>query len=317
MFRRFGAWRRYRRMSRALAELDRQDRRAGRGGSSPGSGWRGSGRGGSGSRGSGRGGSGRGGSGRRGLSRGELLFLLAIPVLAAVLWGLTQRFPSLLGPADRAAREGRPQVAQTEIGSGPYAFLSTGPDGQPVRYPSCRPIDYVINPAGMPPGGQQVISEAVGQVSAATGLRFDYQGVTDEPPTEQRALRQPDRYPERWAPVLIAWAGPEQYPAIESDVEGIGGSAWVEPGGSGTAYYVTGQIVLSRPGLTRMLDRPGGEPRARAVVMHELGHLVGLAHVRDPKELMAPTDTGQTGYGPGDREGLALLGHGPCPPSSY
>jgi hypothetical protein len=111
--------------------------------------------------------------------------------------------------------------------------------------------------------------------------------------------------------VLIAWATTSEYPEISGDVEGVGGSAWLEPS-RGPAFYVTGQVVLSRDGIGRMLPRPGGYERARAVLLHEFGHLVGLAHVQDPNQLMTPVANGLTGYGPGDRAGLAQLGHGPC-----
>ena len=46
--------------------------------------------------------------------------------------------------------------------------------------------------------------------------------------------------------------------------------------------------------------------------MHELGHVVGLAHVHDASELMNPENVGLTRLGPGDRAGLAALGSGRC-----
>ncbi len=46
--------------------------------------------------------------------------------------------------------------------------------------------------------------------------------------------------------------------------------------------------------------------------MHELGHVVGLNHVHDRRELMNGANLGRTVFGPGDRRGLALLGQGPC-----
>lgn len=48
--------------------------------------------------------------------------------------------------------------------------------------------------------------------------------------------------------------------------------------------------------------------------MHELGHLVGLALVNDPAELMYATTGVALDYGPGDRTGLAELGRGRCTP---
>ena len=50
----------------------------------------------------------------------------------------------------------------------------------------------------------------------------------------------------------------------------------------------------------------------KALVLHELGHLVGLDHVEDQRELMYPTMTGLRSFGPGDRSGLAALGAGRC-----
>ncbi len=51
------------------------------------------------------------------------------------------------------------------------------------------------------------------------------------------------------------------------------------------------------------------------MILHELVHVVGLAHVDDPTELMHPeSQDGVTALGPGDRAGLARLGQGPCVP---
>jgi hypothetical protein len=46
------------------------------------------------------------------------------------------------------------------------------------------------------------------------------------------------------------------------------------------------------------------------VLMHELGHLVGLQHVASPHEVMSsnPTDPGVIGWGQGDLRGLQELG---------
>jgi hypothetical protein len=55
-----------------------------------------------------------------------------------------------------------------------------------------------------------------------------------------------------------------------------------------------------------------GRAAARAIVMHELGHLVGLQHVAAPDQLMYERNVGQHDFGSGDREGLRQLGLGPC-----
>ena len=63
-----------------------------------------------------------------------------------------------------------------------------------------------------------------------------------------------------------------------------------------------------------VLRRPNkGRAQARAIVMHELAHLVGLTHVEAPTELMnASNDSGILDFGAGDREGLRQLGMGRC-----
>ncbi|WP_240721531.1 matrixin family metalloprotease [Pseudarthrobacter sp. NamE5] len=57
---------------------------------------------------------------------------------------------------------------------------------------------------------------------------------------------------------------------------------------------------------------PDGSALVRAVIMHELAHVVGLDHVNDPTQLMYEENSGQLGTG--DRTGLAMLGSGECVP---
>jgi predicted Zn-dependent protease len=47
-------------------------------------------------------------------------------------------------------------------------------------------------------------------------------------------------------------------------------------------------------------------------VLHELGHLVGLAHVQDEHELMYAENIGQLDFGRGDLAGLARVGATAC-----
>jgi hypothetical protein len=51
---------------------------------------------------------------------------------------------------------------------------------------------------------------------------------------------------------------------------------------------------------------------ARAVIMHEFGHLVGLDHVTSQSQLMSDENNGQLDFGDGDLTGLAKLGSGTC-----
>ncbi len=199
--------------------------------------------------------------------------------------------------------------------SGSYRYMAHQPDGRsPVAYDPCRPIHYVIRAQGEPAGGSRIIVGAILRVSRATGLRFVYDGATSEAPSRQRSPYQPGRYGDRWAPVLISWVAPREDPDFAADLLGEGGSSSVRLSGNPSAY-VTGGVELDAAQITSVLRRPGGSQVVRAVVLHELGHLVGLGHVTTASQLMYPQVLpGVTDFGAGDLTGLAALGGGTCRP---
>lgn len=196
-----------------------------------------------------------------------------------------------------------------------YRFLSTQPDGTtPVAYDPCRAIHVVINGRTVPVGAERVVHEALEEMSAITGLQFHYEGEVAEVPSADRDPYLPDRYGDRWAPVLIAWTDPTEVPELDGDIAGIGGSAALEVGRDGTRVYVSGMVALDGPSFNRFMSYPNGSELARAVVLHELGHLLGLDHVDDPTQLMYEDNIGTTAAQAGDRAGLVRLGQGVCVP---
>jgi hypothetical protein len=197
-----------------------------------------------------------------------------------------------------------------------YRFMRTQADGKtPVAYSQCAPIRYVVQRHGEPAGGGEAITAAVARVSQATGLPFVYGGATSEGFSRQRPAYQPNNYGDRWAPVLIAWVTRIQDPDLGADALGAGGSASVEVP-NGQRAYVTGDMELNAEKLARILEQPNGKQVVQAVVMHELGHIMGLAHVNSRSQLMYPRNqSGVTDFGAGDLTGLAALGKGTC--SSY
>ena len=81
--------------------------------------------------------------------------------------------------------------------------------------------------------------------------------------------------------------------------------------------HVSGTVVLDASDLGAILGQPGGPERVRAVIQHELGHLVGLDHVADVTQLMYSegNDLQSGDWANGDLAGLHQLGSGPCAPS--
>jgi hypothetical protein len=228
---------------------------------------------------------------------------------AAPVDGSTGRPPA--SNEERSRPIGTP--ADPPVDTGPFEFMAVQPDrgSKAVAYDPCRPIHLVVNGRAAPPSASLLLQRAVTDVSAATGLVFVVDGATDEAPTDGREAYQRDRYGDRWAPVLVAWTDPGESPRLAGDIAGEGGSASLDlPDGT---VYVSGMVSLDGPQLARVLSVPGGDAVAEAIVLHELGHLVGLGHVDDPTQLMFPTTDGQvTDYAAGDRLGLRQLGQGRC-----
>jgi hypothetical protein len=205
---------------------------------------------------------------------------------------------------------GTPALAPA--GTGGYSFLLAHLDGSPVAWDPCRPVHYVVRPDGAPEGGDTLVRWAFGQMSAATGLSFVDDGAISEAPSTQRPSFQPDRYGDRWAPVLIAWSSPVEWPPLAAGVLGRGGPTPFGLVGRDDERFVTGQAVFNGPALDLQLRR-GDDNKARAVLLHELGHLVGLGHVTDPYQVMYDSNAYPLpSYRSGDRRGLALLGAGRC-----
>jgi len=253
---------------------------------------------------------------RRGHGRPVLVALGTLAItLPACLFGLRQQGVYVDWSALAGLVGGQPAAAAGGPAGTGYAFLAhqPGSPGTPVTYDSCAPLHVVVNDRLAPTGTDGLLQSAVDEVSTASGLRIVVDGPTDEPPSRARPLRDPARYGSRWSPVLVAWTTPHQVPGLRGKVVGLGGSASVSTPG-GRRHYVTGTVSLDTPGLQRVLARsPGrGTLEVRAVMMHELGHVLGLAHVHDRGQIMFARNIGRTAWGAGDRAGLARLGAGPC-----
>lgn len=225
--------------------------------------------------------------------------------------GLTDR-PA---PGVEAAPEPRGAPLPPPPEGGPHAFLVFQDDGvTPVAYDPCRPVHYVIRPDSAPPGGEDLVRDAVARISEVTGLQFVYRGPTDEAPTLERELFQPERYGRRWAPVLIAWETEEQNPALAGEVVGQAGSVPAALG-DGPRVFLSGTVSLDAPRFAEILRGRDGRSVARSIVLHELGHLMGLGHVDDAQQLMYPEARREVpDFAAGDLTGLAALGSGVCVP---
>ncbi|GAB2981643.1 matrixin family metalloprotease [Nocardioides montaniterrae] len=163
----------------------------------------------------------------------------------------------------------------------------------------CRTISWVYNPKGGYTGSLRTMKRAIATVSSATGIRFKYVGRTSN-------VAFVDSPSSTGAKLLISWATPRQVPVLAGTVVG---NASTETGWDG--YYKHGSVVLDRTHHLRHGFHASGAIDWGQVILHELGHVMGLAHTTDRSAIMFKQTTRQAHrYSAGDLAGLKAVGAG-------
>jgi Matrixin len=207
--------------------------------------------------------------------------------------------PETTEPADQVAGPTGPADA--------YTLFDTGRPGSVFRWDPCRPVRYRVHLGEAPAHLAAVVTRAVGRLSAATGLTFEDLGATAYTgsagdPTQAGWPADTD--------LLLTVAGERDVPELAGAPVGYASlhrSAW----SGADARIQRAEVVLEREYL-----RPGDSTGADAgavsqLVLHELGHAVGLAHSADRTQVMYPRVGGdRLDYQAGDLSGLARVGAG-------
>ena len=208
---------------------------------------------------------------------------------------------------------GTPAPSPPKQGAETRFFVTDG-RGFPTRWNPCQPIHWVVNLDSAPPGALPSVLGAIARVSKATGIDFVFDGQTHTSPTIQVTSQMRTPW-GTWRPLLIAW-GPRDLILRFTDPNHMLAVGVPRPGFGPTAHeYVSGVVIVnaSQP----IADGFGTRWSLGPVLMHELGHVMGLAHVPSGHEIMwSPMvegaalhpDPRQTTYGPGDLAGLHAVG---------
>lgn len=159
--------------------------------------------------------------------------------------------------------------------------LFVGADSTVRRWPvGTEAIGLVIVPGGPPGFVEEMVSEVRQALDAwspaAVGLRF---------------LEQADTVDVR---MIVRWSD-----TLESDRAGATDVTWDK---SGRVHRVTVYLAVRSPST----GRPFAPEARRAIVLHELGHALGLPHSSHPEDVMYPIATA-TGLTDRDRFSLRLL----------
>jgi hypothetical protein len=153
-------------------------------------------------------------------------------------------------------------------------------------WPKCQLTVAVIEPGQSATAerlGATAVKHAATAIAQASGLRFDVRVLTSAP--------APAASPAPDITVLLldtrSFDDPDDLGTTETHPE--------EAGSPLVSALISIDVESSR-----------SESLLEAVALHELGHAVGLDHVRDADEAMNP-DSSRTSLGAGDREGLRRL----------
>jgi hypothetical protein len=184
-------------------------------------------------------------------------------------------------------------------------------------------VHYIQNGAAAPQFVMENVREAFRRLSQETGITFVDDGLTDE--NARRGPYVPERYPGRWAPILIVW---EHFPAEQT-------SGQQQILGNTVPYRIDNVTVSARlrfnvdaynDEATKAPIQDGFGPPANSgtgpigrnnitwgrIILHELAHVVGLGHTREEASLMYPDAAQQTtrptGFSKADLNGLRYLG---------
>ncbi len=200
------------------------------------------------------------------------------------------------------------------VGQGnPKSYKLFNPAG---RWNPCQVIGYRVNLAGAPPKALDDVKIAIANVARTTGLRYAYRGTTTVVPGATKQFLSP--YPKD-TQLVIAWVRPGATKHLPRTSNYVGYGGWLSVGrphrtGTSSFYPITqGFVVLDRnrkmPTGFGLGDANGLQGTWGQLVMHELGHTVGLTHVSDKTQLMYPyLQRRAATWGLGDLGGLYNLG---------
>lgn len=168
------------------------------------------------------------------------------------------------------------------------------------RWNPCTPIEWRFHEGGGFAGSLQVVNRALLEISRGTGLVFDYRGTTPKTPIRDDTSRVAD--------LVIGWTTPSEVPQLSGATAGYGGAS---ASGPDERHLEINQAAVALDQTESLAESYADTGRVAwgQVMLHELGHSVGLSHTSASDELMFGTaTTANARLGRGDLRGMELVG---------
>lgn len=179
-----------------------------------------------------------------------------------------------------------------------YSFIGTSPDGTPARWDECVSIPWRVDWTRAPKNIRRsdFINDARStfkKLRKATGLSFKY---TRGSSTDREIVL--DFTKER----LVRNKGVLAYASVHTGGDGIGQTRIVR-----AVVRIDRSVRLGQEALA-------GAKTWRPLLLHELGHAIGLGHTASQDQVMNEELQGYSSYQSGDLAALRAVGaQGVCP----
>lgn len=198
----------------------------------------------------------------------SLQIFLVLPVLAAVYFMVPNTAQQVATPESAYAQQ---TLRQT------------------VTWRNCEPISVVLGKKNMNLEKNRLVRESLKFVADATNLRFVIVGTTDEIPQIDWSIVGSKAPGAQYPPVYIGWLDDEETDIL-ADRSTLGAAVANPITVNSGRQLVSGAVVFNNSLYQSVgSSKTSGETK-RNLIIHELGHLVGLDHVTSPSIMHSNPD---------------------------
>lgn len=146
-----------------------------------------------------------------------------------------------------------------------------------VTWKSCSEVSVVLGGKNLSQEKERLVRESLDIVASATGLSFDITGTTKQVPQTNWALRGTKASGAAYPLVYIGWLDDWETDILEG-ASTLGATVANPAVVNHRRQLVTGAVVFNNALYPSVNASSGPGETRRNLVLHELGHLVGLNH---------------------------------------
>ena len=183
-----------------------------------------------------------------------------------------------------------PIGARASAKSTPHGFLRLDQNGEPARWDPCSTLKWKLVVAGVSNSVSSEVFASMNALNKGTGLEFIF-----EEGGSAADLQNPP------ANTLVIAVG------LKSMNQQVAGTTRVKYARNDSmSIRITSAVVTLNPVIFKQRSRSFNF--VMPVLLHELGHSVGLSHVSDPSDIMFAKLVNRTQYQRSDLDKLARVG---------